>query len=271
MDKIPLFWWSETRLMGKQKENYGDLLSKYLVEKISGRTAKWVKPRKKNIFGISPKNYLCIGSILQHGNRKSIVWGSGIIDKKHQVLNCDFRAVRGPETRNFLLSKGYECPDVYGDPAILLPDYFLPAVKKKFKIGIVPHYVDHHIVENTYKNVAGVKVIDAMTMDVEETTKEILECETIISSSLHGIIMAHAYGVPALHVKFSEKIFGDGVKYLDYCSSVNLDFREPLKMESRKYELEELKDLMENKTNLPENECLEKVKSDLMKACPFTE
>ena len=105
---LPLFYWSEKKFIFKEKENYGDLLSKYLVEKISGREVKWVHPRKQPWYKIGKTNYLAIGSIIHHANKHSIVWGSGIIDKKQQVAEADFRAVRGPETRRFLFGSGLQ-------------------------------------------------------------------------------------------------------------------------------------------------------------------
>ncbi|MFD1079906.1 polysaccharide pyruvyl transferase family protein, partial [Longispora fulva] len=62
-----------------------------------------------------------------------------------------------------------------------------------------------------------------LTLDVEATTKEILECEKVLSTSLHGLIVAHAYGIPAVWVKMSDKIFGNDIKYADYLESVGLN------------------------------------------------
>jgi len=221
--KIPLFWWSEILLMGKQKENYGDLLSKYLVEKISGRPVKWVQPQKLGWYKLNKTNYLAVGSILHQANKHSIVWGSGIIDHKQQIANADFRAVRGPETRNFLIQKGYDCPEVYGDPAILLPYHFNPKIEKQYKYGIVPHYTDYHKIKEIYQDDKTVSVIDLMTTDIEKTTVEILKCENIVSTSLHGGIVAHAYGIPAVFAYYQDTLFGDGVKYIDYLKSVEIE------------------------------------------------
>ncbi|MGA9590265.1 MAG: polysaccharide pyruvyl transferase family protein, partial [Salegentibacter sp.] len=149
---IPLFYWSERKFSFKDKENYGDLLSKYLVEKISGRKVKFVQPKKQAWFKLNKINYLAIGSILPHATKNSIVWGSGIIDREHQIAKADFKAVRGPRTRKFLLDSGYQCPEVYGDPALLLPLYFNPdpKVEKKYEIGIIPHYHDYQSVFKMY-------------------------------------------------------------------------------------------------------------------------
>ena len=133
MKKIPLFYWSSVKFENKPKENYGDLLSKYIVEKISAEKVKWVHPKKQPWYRFDKTNYLGIGSILAHASKNSIVWGSGIIDQNHPVEKADFRAVRGPKTRERLLALGYKCPEIYGDPALLLPKYFNPKVEKKYK------------------------------------------------------------------------------------------------------------------------------------------
>ena len=268
--KIPLFWWSEPRLMGKKKENYGDLLSRYLVERISGKKVEWVQPKKQVWYKLNKKNYLAAGSIIHHATRDSIVWGSGIIDGKQEIAPAKFHAVRGPRTREYLLNLGYKCPEVYGDPALLLPLYFCPRVEKRYKIGIIPHYHDYQEVLAAYKGQPEIQVIDLMTLDVEAVTREILECEQTISSSLHGIIVSHAYGIPSVWVEFSDKLFGDGVKFLDYMESVGLAIYRPDFLKGRK-ELDELNKIRGKFPSLPDDRQLELIKSQLLTACPFNE
>ena len=199
--RIRLFWWQEKRESGK--ENYGDLLSKYLVEKISKKKVITVRHPSKRLYRHVFKHYLGAGSIISSANKNSIVWGSGIIKKDDNVRNAKFLAVRGPKTRARILEKGFDCPEYYGDPGLLLPNYYDPDVAKKFKIGVIPHYVDYKQIINSFTGNASVKVIDLLTHDVEKTTSEILECEYIISSSLHGIIVSQAYKIPA----FMDKVF----------------------------------------------------------------
>mgnify|MGYP000288702261 CR=1 FL=1 len=52
--------------------------------------------------------------------------------------------------------------------------------------------------------------------------KEITKCRSIISSSLHGIIAAHAYNIPAAWVNFGI-MKGDGIKFEDHYLSLGLD------------------------------------------------
>lgn len=265
---IPLFYWSEIKFINRNKENYGDILSSYLVENISGKKVKWVHPKKQPWYKIYKKNYLAIGSIIHHSTKDSIVWGSGIIDKKQSIANANFKAVRGPKTREYLMALGYKCPEVYGDPALLLPRFFNPEIKKKYKLGIIPHYSDFKKVSENYLNDPDVLIVDLMTLDVEEVTRQIMSCHKTISSSLHGIIVSHAYKIPSIWVEFSNNIFGDGIKYIDYLESVGLTSYIP-KMLIGMETLAEIETLMENFPYLPGNNKLNELQDSLLESCPF--
>lgn len=278
-EEIPLFWYSLykfreppkvfsthfiRKLFDKEKENYGDLLSKYLVEKISGKRTLWYKPNGPNL----KRNYLAIGSILNYADNKSNVWGSGIIDRKHPV-DCDkIFAVRGPLTRNRLLDLGFDCPEVYGDPALLLPEYYKPKIKKKYRLGIVPHWMDYRKVKKLFGENPDIRIINLVTSDIEKTTYLLLECEAIISSSLHGIIVAHAYNIPAVWVKFSDDLYGDDVKFFDYLESVNLVEYNPKKI-LQTLTIDDIKKIINNANNLPKSLHLKNVRNGLMNSCPF--
>jgi len=267
-NKIRLFWWNEIKLQGKSKENYGDLLGKYLVEKITQKQVVWSKPNTFSIANFFKPIYVTVGSILTHVNSKCIVWGSGIISKEYAIKKAEFLAVRGPQTRNHLISQGYNVPEVYGDPALLMKNYYNPKIDKEFKIGVIPHYRDFKKVETFYNYEKGITLIDLMTNDVEKTTDAFLKCEKIVSSSLHGVIVAHAYGIPAVWQKFSGDVFGDDIKYQDYFESVSIaPYTSGIK--DSKMSLEELQSLFVNKETLPESEVIERLCENLMAVCPF--
>lgn len=266
--KLPLFYWSEIKFIFKDKENYGDLLSKYLIEKISGKKIKFIQPKKQPFLKFNKRNLLAIGSIIHHASKDSIVWGSGIIDFNQQIAEADFRAVRGPRTRDYLLSLGYSCPEIYGDPAIFLPDYYSPRIEKKYSLGVIPHYHDLELAKEIFSGWEGVKVIDLLTLDIEATTREILECEKIISTSLHGIIVAHAYQIPGIWVKMSDKIFGNDIKYVDYLESVSLEIYKPLFI-TQKIKRSEITSLFTSLPYLPSLKVLGELKERLMNAKPF--
>ena len=67
-----------------------------------------------------------------------------------------------------------------------------------------------------------VLIIDLLTEDIEDTIKLICSCEYTLSSSLHGVIVSHAYNIPSIWCKISDKLHGDNVKFYDYFSTVGI-------------------------------------------------
>lgn len=265
---IRLFWWNEIKIQGKTYENFGDLLGKYLVEKISGKKVKWSNPSRWSVGDVFCPVYLTIGSIITHANFKCVVWGSGIISKKDKIQRSQFLAVRGPQTRKYLLKQGHEVPEIFGDPALLVPRYYKSETRKKHKIGIIPHYIDYDRVKKLYSVNDDVTLIDMRTNNIESTIEKILECEKIVSSSLHGIIVAHAYGIPAVWQKFSNNIFGDDIKFQDYFESVFIPVYKPDIIDCE-LELISLESLFVSLPNGPSPEVIEKICNQLLKVCPL--
>lgn len=266
---VRLYWWQEKRANGL--ENYGDLLSKYLVEKISGKRVISVRHPSKVLYRRFLKHYLGIGSIISSANSNSVVWGSGIIKKNDNIRNAEFVAVRGPKTRDRILEVGFNCPEVYGDPGILLPDYYSPKIDKKYKIGIVPHYVDYQAINENLNQQQEIKVINLLTSNVEKTTDEILECEYIISSSLHGLIIAQAYAIPAIWVKFSNKLSGDNIKFYDYFESLNIQFKKEYYLDPKEITYQKLEGILNDNYSvlLPNPSILNTRKKEILDNCPF--
>lgn len=195
--------------------NFGDAISKPIVEWVSGQPVNVVARA-------AGRKMVAVGSVLQSVVDGDAVWGAGVhpssFDKFWQAetsLSLKVMAVRGPLTRDALLSRGIPCPPIYGDPAILLPRLHAPAIEKKYRIGIIPHMRDQARV-NRNKLPSDVTVLDVG--DVWQTVVNgILSCERIISSSLHGVIIPEAYGIPATWWRPTYK---EGfVKYLDYYAS----------------------------------------------------
>ena len=203
--------------------NWGDALSPVLVNLLSNRPVKhmaWHHQRR----------YLAIGSILQHANRWSEVWGSGFLWEHDTVIEepAKVHAVRGPKSRKKLLDQGIDCPEIYGDPALLFPVFYRPLVQKRYAIGVVPHYIDH---DNVW--VAGlrtdpaVKIIDVRG-GISKFVDEMLSCDLILSSSLHGLIAADAYRVPNIWIELSNKLYGNRFKFYDYFESVHRQCSAPI-------------------------------------------
>ncbi|HFZ1335022.1 TPA: hypothetical protein ACYF7Q_005479, partial [Klebsiella pneumoniae] len=74
---------------------------------------------------------------------------------------------------------------------------------------------------NKYRSNKNIKVIDLKTKDIEFVVDEIISCEYILSTSLHGVIVAQAYDIPTLWIKHND-INTDGIKFYDYFDSVGI-------------------------------------------------
>ena len=74
-----------------------------------------------------------------------------------------------------VLSKGIECPPIYGDPALLMP-YITDYKRKepKYKYGLIPHYADENEiqVENLKNN--GVKIINTGERESKDSLKNFI-------------------------------------------------------------------------------------------------
>jgi len=193
---------------------------------------------------------LSTGSIMHFTNKDCIVWGSGCIDEGRVGESPKkVYAVRGPLTRNELLKRNIECPEVYGDPALLYPKIYNPKIEKKYKWGIIPHYIEYESLHDikTIKNLEqkGFKVIDICSGS-KNFINELLEVENVISSSLHGLIVADAYGIPNARIRISNKLIGGDFKFKDYYLSVNREIDLGLQL-SKDTTLEEIENLHYNK------------------------
>ena len=206
--------------------NWGDSISPYIFEKLSGQ-----RPAALNSRGSSPGKdpvYLATGSILSWCCPKAEIWGTGFMRPNAKRVRAPRKvhAVRGPLTRELLRGMDIECPEVYGDPAVIFPTIYNPkGIQKWFDVGVIPHYVDkQHPWVRSVKGRTDVRVIDIMR-DVEGFVKDLLSCKLIISSSLHGLIAADAYGIPSIRVILSGRIGGGNFKYDDYYASLGCDHK----------------------------------------------
>ena len=169
-----------------------------------------------------------IGSILTLFNMdKAIIWGAGMLSSTDKVVGKprEVLAVRGPLTRERLLAQGIKCPSVYGDPALLLPLFYSSKKEKRFKIGVIPHYVDFsNPLFDELKQDRDVLVIDIAHYDHWlDFIDQICSCETIASSSLHGLIVSEAYGIPNLWIKVKDSELRDDFKFHDFFLSLGCD------------------------------------------------
>ena len=198
--------------------NFGDILNAYLIKKITNRQVKWVKvvPIRYSTHRI----IIGIGSIVNRANSFTDVWGAGLMNKNDILKPANYFAVRGPRTVKRMKELNIEPPKIIGDPALLLPLYYAKSNKKEYDYGLIPHHIDFNLFDNSQLP-PNILLID-ITLGVERFIDDITSCSKIISSSLHGLIVANTYNIPCVWVQVSDRLFGDDTKFYDYFESVNI-------------------------------------------------
>ncbi|HVC19667.1 MAG TPA: polysaccharide pyruvyl transferase family protein [Vicinamibacterales bacterium] len=189
----PLFWWGSPNAT-----NFGDYLSKVVVE----RLAHVRLPDAPASLSSNRRLLLAVGSIIHFARDGDVVWGSGFrespLQEDRRYRTLDVRAVRGPISRDYLLQMGIACPEVYGDPALLLPRLCpdLPPVEQQDECIVIPNCGEMDYFRH-YRHVVMPK--EPWT----EIVAAIRRSRLVISSSLHGLIVAEAFGVPARLLKMT--------------------------------------------------------------------
>jgi len=195
--------------------NFGDSLFLLLVNRMTEReletaSADFAGPR-----------FFPGGSVLHMCRDGDVAWGIGANlnaarwrRPRRYPNDVDIRSVRGPLTAAFV-SDFLELPEpvVAGDSALLLPRYFPEwgSVPKQGRIGYVSHYSSASAQNQTSSEVL---LIDPLR-DPLLVVPEILSCDLVISSSLHGIIVAESFGIPAKWIR--EDAGGPpAMKFYDY-------------------------------------------------------
>lgn len=215
---------------GVIKHNWGDKLNEWMGRKISGIDVV----HRADVYPYPTKTiHYWIGSHLATGcaNPNGVIWGAGCISASVPLVGRPKKicAVRGWMSNERIKQAGLPAPDVVGDAALLLPRLYKPKRNlERRSLGVIPHCFEWG--EEFYRKTRDwddVRVID-ICGGIEEVIEQIVACDRVISSSLHGIICADAYGVPAIWLHASNKPIGDGFKFRDYFSSVGRPDRHPI-------------------------------------------
>lgn len=293
-NEINLYWYKHEKGHG----NFGDELNWYIVEKLSkckvnridilhipknrlvalrvilASFLKRGRSIRKEYFlpFTNKKTIVAIGSVISWYNAPNIiVWGAGLIRIDQHIQKAEFRAVRGQYTLDKIKQLGYKCKQTsLGDPALLLPLIYKPSPVKKRKIGIIPHYIHFEDLIKQVKNDEDFIVID-LVGPIETILDLIQSCEMTISTSLHGVVVSHAYAVPSLWVDIQEvsekKLTGDNIKFYDYFSSISIPEYDAVSISVHDVVMEDLVGLHRQKL-LPGRDIRE-LQSNLIATAPF--
>jgi len=216
---IKLYWCRGRGRHDDTQQNFGDYLSPLIISRLSGKKVEYSP--------IKSADAISIGSILKRlyklrrfpFPRAITVWGTGAgVPNLKYPGHHHYAAVRGKHSLKLIDYKKKD--DVaLGDPGLLVDQLFdLKRAKTKKCIGIIPHYVDSGDLSlvKLSERFENIKILSVFS-EIEDLLREIKNCDLVLSSSLHGLIVSDSLGVPNAWLKISNKLAGD-FKFYDYYS-----------------------------------------------------
>jgi pyruvyltransferase len=122
-----------------------------------------------------------------------------------------------------------------GDPALLANE--LVQVEKRYNLGLVPHWSDREL--ETRFSEYNPRII-RVTDDPLWVLKEIGQCRKIVSSSLHGIIVADAFGIPR-RIETCPTVLREGgdFKFRDHNAAVGVQHSIGLTQEAPRFRIQD--------------------------------
>jgi len=209
---VKIYYW-------KGRPNFGDRMTELLLRKFSDLDSVWASPADAQL--------VMVGSILEHmpSSWAGVVAGAGKMHEKSVIdlPNAKFLAVRGPLSAKGITRNLYEA-----DPA-LLADELVGYSDKKFDLGLVPHWSDTALAKDPRFAKFNPKIID-VTQDPLKVLREISQCKKIVTSSLHGAIVADAFIIPR-RIELAPRMMshphqeGGDFKWRDYHASLGMQFQ----------------------------------------------
>lgn len=171
---------------------------------------------------------LCVGSIAHRLAPGDILSGVGCKSDTFPAIASDqilIQGLRGPLTERAVRNAGYDLSDLkwHGDPGLLISEMLDPEPARPNNVIFIPHYRERQSARKILPK--GMQLVD-IDDDPLEIGRKIMQAELVYSSSLHGIVFAHALGRPVVMVRpaTEEPLF----KFQDYFNGVGLDLPDPL-------------------------------------------
>jgi len=193
--------------------NFGDLIGPELLR------ANGIYPifRTRDSLNLE---FVSVGSILDKlpNDYSGIIFGSGFIegDTSKTFPHAKILAVRGKLTREKL---GTGDNTALGDPGLIFCDIMSHRKSKKFELGLVAHFIDKkdlRVLQLRERLKDQVFFIDVQRKAID-VAMDIDQCKAILSSSLHGCIVADSLHIPNARVVFNT-LRGGEYKFDDYYS-----------------------------------------------------
>jgi pyruvyltransferase len=217
--------------------NLGDLANIYI-----GLSYNYTKFKPIVCNTIQNNSIFLIGSILRFCGSNNIIFGSGLKDSTESIKvgNNKLYCVRGKLTKNELLKNSNL---LMIDPGLLIRKLYIPRIiPTKKKLLIIPHYnhkllfnkeTSEYDILNIQFNANDYSFIIKANYTSNDDKKKLLQIfnskfdiinsyDLILSSSLHGLVFAHAFNKKTIYFEINDFKNEPVHKYNDYYSIYNM-------------------------------------------------
>lgn len=200
---IRIYWF-------RRQPNFGDAIAPHLVARFAGLDAVWSEP--------SDCEAVVIGSVagrVAHGYHGIIVG----IGKLRESVELDLSSAGVLGLRGQLTARDSKALGSYalGDPGLLAIDMLDDRPAALHPLGTVAHWKDTRL-RDRYPGALHIDVGDDPLLVIGQ----IASCERIVSSSLHGLVVADSFGIPR-RWEHSPDVGGGTFKFRDYATALGVE------------------------------------------------
>jgi hypothetical protein len=220
-EPLKLYYWPAA--------NFGDTLSHRVVEVVSGREVVHSRPRKADLFAIGSLMHIAAKQFTGFTRKvPPILWGTGVLNpffKRDFLRNLDIRILRGPVGAAIA-----KVPmRAFGDPGLFAPEAIGTAPPREDRIVVIPHHsqMEEGAFDAMVARDARLTLVDPR-QPPEIVCAEIASAAHVFSASLHGLIVADAYGVANTWIDPGKQGL---MKYHDYAASVGRYLPHPMEID----------------------------------------
>lgn len=216
---------------GPAPGNFGDWLSPYIINKLTGRGISLVDDYR----AVAKKHLVAVGSLAPAISSSAFVLGAGAATRNSKIdPRAVYYSLRGPRTAKILQEAGGISVENFGDLGFMMSRVYMP---KKIDIDaeiVLVRHVNHATIPMILP--AGVKEISvavASASDIERFIDTLYSAKRVVTSAMHCFIVCQSYSIPCALVNFDEMssaVYGDGTKYADALEGVGLNERQPIKI-----------------------------------------
>lgn len=180
--------------------NFGDVLNPLLFERLCGVSLEWVEREEADLFAIGS-----LAEMVPRGYKGFVIGTGAMFDEPIEMGGANVLALRGVLTARLA---GLH-PPLLADLGLLASD-LAPNVRRDVAIGTVRAVSDPRPPIGLALDPAG---------DPEAMIAAAASCQRIVSSSLHGLILADALGIPSMWDPHPLYYESTGFKFRDYASA----------------------------------------------------